>query len=90
MAAIPVIASKAVWLISGKRQRKTSRKKVKTIRASGAFVVGLTLCKYYEYGKALSLAIAKPILVVTVILLNPAQKTLTSKSKVIVTDPNLL
>jgi hypothetical protein len=58
--------------------------------ASGALVVAFTLCSYFEYGKAPSLAIAKPILVVTVILLNPAQNTFTRSNKVIVTDPNLL
>jgi len=73
----------------GKRHRKTSKKKVTTMSASGALVVAFTLWSYLEYGKAPSLAIANPILVVTVILLNPAQNTLTRSSKVIVTDPNL-
>lgn len=64
--------------------------KVRRIMASGALVDLLTLCKDFEKGKALSLAMAKPILEVTVMLLKPAQNTLTSKREDMVTEPILL
>lgn len=82
-----VIASKAVVLTRGKRQRSMSMITTRRIIASGALVFSFTRCSFSLKGNALSRAIAKPILVVTVRLLNPAQKRFTSRSTVIETAP---
>jgi len=50
----------------------------------------LTFYKYLEKGRALSLAIANPILEVTVILLKPAKNKSIIKSIVIAIAPALL
>ena len=84
-----VIASKAVLLIKGRRQRRTSMINTRSIIVSGAYVFELTLCRVALPGNALSLAIAKPILDVTVMLLKPAQNTFTRSSKVIAVLPIL-
>ena len=84
-----VIASKAVSLINGSKQSKMSIMKTNRIIVAGAYVFGLTLCRVALPGNALSLAIAKPILDVTVMLLNPAQNTFISKRIVIKMLPTL-
>ena len=84
------MASNAVVLIRGKRHRKMSIMKTKKIIRSGLFVLGLILYKRFEPGKAPSLAIAKPILEVTVMLLNPAKNILIIRRVVIATAPAFL
>ena len=90
MAAILVIASNSVRLIRGRRQRSMLTMNTKRIIRSGVFLCAFNLYNIEEQGKAPSLAIAKPILEVTVILLNPAKNILTISSEVNVTAPAFL
>lgn len=89
MQVIEVIAEKAVSLIKGSKQRATSIKNTRNIILSGVKVFGLILYRYFENGSPLSLAIAKPILDVTVILLNPAKNILIISITVIEIAPAL-
>ena len=65
-------------------------RKTKKIMRSGLLVFGLILYKKDEPGKAPSRAIAKPILDVTVMLLNPAKNILIIRSEVMATAPAFL
>jgi hypothetical protein len=84
-----VIASKAVVLISGKRQSRKSITNTKPIILAGALVFSLTLYKKFDLGKAPSLAMANPILEVTVIDEKPAKKMFIRSRHVIETAPIL-
>ena len=64
--------------------------KTRKIMRSGLLVFGLILYRKWEPGKAPSLAIAKPILDVTVMLLNPAKNILIIRSEVMATAPAFL
>lgn len=82
-----VIAEKAVSLMRGKKQRTTSVIKTRKMIRSGVIVLGLILYQNLEKGSPPSLAIAKPILDVTVILLKPAKNMLMISMHVIDSAP---
>jgi hypothetical protein len=87
MVESPVIAENAVSLIKGSRHKNASKKNTINITLTGVIVVELTLYKNFEQGRAPSLAMANPILDVTVKLLKPAKNILMIKSDVIASAP---
>ena len=87
---ILVIETKAIGLISGMRHKMASMKKTRIMIRTGIKVLGFTLWSVLEKGKAPSLAIAKPILEVTVILLKPAKNMFISSKTTKATAPVLL
>lgn len=87
MVVMLVMAEKAVSLMRGKKQRTTSVIKTRKMIRSGVIVLGLILYQNFEKGSPPSLAIANPILEVTVILLKPAKNMLMISMQVMDSAP---